>query len=160
MKKGLKIALTVLNFVAVIGVFLFAIAFIFIGLFGEALVAVFTLGHADAEGAIVGMFAPSALMLFGVSILDLIATILFIVSFKKVSKGLQIAIGSLFSFVALLLLVAIVVLFVRIGFSQDSIKAYVVISLLALLHVALYVLSGVFGGFLPAFKKQPEQLPE
>lgn len=154
MKKGVKILLTVLNFVAVIALFLYGIAFIFVGLFGEALVAVFTLGYGSADGSIVAMFTGPALMLMAVSLLVLIATVLFIVTFKKPLKGLQIAMAGIFSLAALLVLIAILVLFINIGFEAGNVSAFLVVGLVALLHVALFVLTAVFGGFIPAFKKQ------
>ena len=154
MKKGVKILLTVLNFVAVIGLFLYAIAFIFVGLFAEALVVALTLGYGDANGQIVAMFTPPAFILMAVSFLVLIATVLFIVTFKKPLKGIQIAAGGVFSLAALLTIVAILVLFISIGFESGNAGAFIVVGLVALLHVALFVLTAVFGGFIPAFKKQ------
>lgn len=159
MKKGVKILLTVFNFLAVIAMVMFGIAFIFVGLFGEALVAVFTLGHADADGQILALFVGPALLLFLVAALGFIGTILFIVTFKKPLKGLQIAVGAVFALTLVVLLSSFVWLMCNLGFSADNVKAYLVTGVVVLLNVALYGLTGVFGGFLPAFKKQ-EAAPE
>ena len=158
MKKGGKIALTVFNFIAVIGVFLYGLAFIFVGLFAEALAAVFvgvaSGGEATVDGEIVRMFTTPALLLMATSVVALVATILLIVSFKKPVKGLQIALGVSYGLCAILVIVAIVLLLMKMSFDQGSIAAIIGIIVVALLHVALYVLSALFGGFKPAFKKE------
>ena len=159
MKKGVKILLTVFNFLAVGAMILFGISFIFLGLFGEALVAVFTLGHGDADGQILALFVGPAFLLFAVAALGFIGTILFIVTFKKPLKGLQIAVGGVFAATLLALLGAFIWLMCNLGFSNDNIKAYLVVGIIVLLNLALYGCTAIFGGFLPAFKKQ-EAAPE
>lgn len=159
MKKGGKIALTVFNFIAVIGVFLYGLAFIFVGLFAEALAAVFvgvaSGGQAQVnDSEIIRIFTTPALLLMATSIVALVATILLIVSFKKPVKGLQIALGVSYGLCAILVIVAIVLLLVKMTFDQGSIAGIIAIIVVALLHVALYVLSALFGGFKPAFKKE------
>ena len=75
-------------------------------------------------------------------------------SFKKPVKGLQIALGVSYGLCAILVIVAIALLLVKMTFDQGSIASIIVIIVVALLHVALYVLSALFGGFKPAFKKE------
>lgn len=152
MKKGPKIALFIFNLLSGLAAFVYSFFLFFIGLFAEALVAAFTLGHADADGAILAMFAPTSLILIFVGIVAIVGAILSFI--KKRSKGLNIAGGIVMSLAALLMLIAVLVLFINIGFSGDNYKAFIVIGLIALIHIALYVLTALFGNFLLLKKKE------
>ncbi len=156
MKKGVKIVLTVFNFLSSFFMGFMGIALLFLGVFAEALAVALTLGYGNPNGEIIAAFTGPSFMLFALAFVNLIGVILFIVTFKKPVKGLQIAVGAVFAIAVILLGGAYIFLMVNLGFSQDNVGAYIIMGIIVLLNVALYALTALFGGFLPAFKKQNE----
>lgn len=163
MKKGPRIALFVFNILSALLDFAYAFVMLFAGLFSEVLIAVVigvassaTGTTATTEATVMPKIIPSAMMSIIVGLLVIAGAIISLI-FKR-NKSLNIAGGIIMSLSALLMLISTIVLVINLisirGDSNDNVAVYIVIGVIALIHVALYVLTALFSNFLHLKKKE------
>ncbi|MCR5332488.1 MAG: hypothetical protein K6E11_00450 [Bacilli bacterium] len=142
------------SIVALVALPIIGLLLLFVGAFAEALVVAMTAGYASADGALIEIFVPFAIIIFATWPFLLAATIVGFI--KKENKALAIVAGSLYGACAIAMFVG-VIMGIVVGAGLDGAGLTIFTSVVFGLSFVLCACGALFRGFLRLLKK-PEQV--